>query len=97
MEFDREHILKLLEKHSQLEQPDRKLTQKIIKALGLEGSCALASVLDSQLKEERQAANDKIKKHLDELLSGDKEKIQKAQDTLSDFYYCVPTSGIIEP
>ncbi len=94
--IDKNKVLELLEKHSQLEQVDFKLTQELLDELGLAGTCSLGSVLNSEVEEEREAARKKIRVSLDDLLSGDPRVVEEARDTLGQFYYCVDTSGILE-
>ena len=94
--IDRTHIEGLLEKHAQLEQIDLENTQKILELLGLEGTCSLGDVLNSDLKEEREAAINIIRKNFDALTSDDEKLVEQTKETLGNFYYCVETSGIIE-
>ena len=94
--IDRTHIEIILENHAQLENIDLQSSKNIIEALGLEGTCSLASVLNSELKEEREAAIKIIRKNFDALTSDDEKLVEQTKETLGNFYYCIETSGIIE-
>ena len=95
MKIDRTKIENLLKKHSEATRTKKRLplTQELLQALGLEGTCSMASVLDSDLEEERAAARKMIEKNLDGLLSNDPEEVRKTQENIGDFYYCVESGA----
>ena len=95
MTIDKTKIENLLKKHSEATLTKRRLplTRELLHTLGLEGTCTMASVLNSDLEEERSAARKMIEKNLDALLSNDPEEVKKTQEKIGDFYYCVESGA----
>ena len=94
--IDKNHLQELMEKHSQMDYPDVKISHEIMDILGLLNIPDLGFTLNSKMKEERDAALNMVKRHLEGLLSDDLEKYEDAKETLSQFYYRVDEPSILE-
>lgn len=87
-----EELHKNIQKFHQLQMPDQALTEWILTTLGIYDIVELGFSMNRYQKSERDAAMQMVERYIEDLVSGEIDRIQKAKNDLSEIYHSIVSS-----